>query len=492
MSRAFHPTVPNSLWGTMTVLLPFIVNAGLNFVLGLLVALFLGPEAFGLYAIGAATVVLVNTALLDWLKLSVVRFYSLQSRESDPGIRATLDLLFAGVSLSLCALLAAALLAGVDAGLPAALLMISVAGGIAAGWFDYHAAIARARFLDAAYARLVLVRSVAALLLMVGGAWLARDPAVVLLGGVLSAVAAALAVRRRLADAKPAPGALRTDLMRGFARYALPLVAGNAVYAAIPLLNRAILAESHGFAEAGYFSLASDIGLRLFPVLASMLEIVLLREVIRLDETRGRVAAQKRIARNMVPVLACVLPVALGFWLVLPAFERLFVPASFRGHFAGHMASLLPGFAAIALFQAALAPVFLLAKRTLVAILAALIGLAVNLAIIFASPGALAPMTVSIAQSAAYLTALLVMAVIALRALPILPPLREIGCILAAGAAMGLALWPLRGALPAGLELPLQIGLGGVVYAAVILACDVGRWRTGLTLRWLARRAARR
>ncbi len=476
----------------MTVLLPFIVNAGLNFVLGLLVALFLGPEAFGLYAIGAATIVLVNTALLDWLKLSIVRFYSVETRESDPGIRATLDLLFAGVSLSLCALLAAALLAGVDAGLPAALLMVSVAGGIAAGWFDYHAAIARARFLDAAYARLVLVRSVAALLLMVGGAWWTRDPAVVLLGGVLSAVAAVVANRNRLADMKPAPGALRTDLMRGFARYALPLVAGNAVYAAIPLLNRAILADRLGFAEAGYFSLASDIGLRLFPVLASMLEIVLLREVIRLDETRGPIAAQKRIARNMVPVIACVLPAALGFWLILPAFERLFVPASFRGHFSGHMALLLPGFAAIALFQAGLAPVFLLAKRTLVAILASLIGLAVNLAVIFALPGTLAPATVSIAQSAAYLTALLVMTVVPLRALPVLPPLREIACVLAAGVAMGLAIWPLRGTLPAALELPLQIGLGGLVYAGVILACDVGRWRTGLKLRWLARRSARR
>lgn len=476
----------------MTVLLPFIVNAGLNFVLGLLVALFLGPEAFGLYAIGAAAVVLINTALLDWLKLSVVRFYSLGTRESDPGIRATLDLLFLGVTLSLCALLAAALLAGIDAGLPAVLLMVSVAGGIAAGWFDYHAAIARARFLDAAYARLVLVRSIAALLLMVFGAWLTRDPTIVLLGGVLSAVAAVLANRRRLADAKPAPGALRTDLMRSFARYALPLVASNAVYAAIPLLNRAILAESHGFAEAGYFSLASDIGLRLFPVLASMLEIVLLREVIRLDETRGRVAAQKRIARNMVVVVACVLPVALGFWLVLPSFERLLVPASFRGHFAGHMALLLPGFAAIALFQAGLAPVFLLAKRTFVAILASLVGLAVNLAIILALPGALAPVTVSVAQSAAYLCALLVMAVFALRALPVLPPLREIMCILAAGAAMGLTLWLLRDALPAALELPLQIGLGGLVYAGVILTCDVGRWRTGLKLRWLARRSARR
>ena len=40
----------------MTVLLPFIVNAGLNFVLGLLIAFFLGPAEFGRYAIGAAII----------------------------------------------------------------------------------------------------------------------------------------------------------------------------------------------------------------------------------------------------------------------------------------------------------------------------------------------------------------------------------------------------------------------------------------------------
>ena len=85
----------------MTVLLPFLVNAVLNFALGLLIALFLGPEAFGLYAIGAALVVLVNTAALDWLKLSAVRFYTAQTRASDPGIRSTLDLLFAAAALAL-------------------------------------------------------------------------------------------------------------------------------------------------------------------------------------------------------------------------------------------------------------------------------------------------------------------------------------------------------------------------------------------------------
>lgn len=476
----------------MTVLLPFIVNAGLNFVLGLLVALFLGPEAFGLYAIGAAIVVLVNTALLDWLRLSVVRFYSARSRERDPGIRATLDLLFVGVGLSLCALLAAALIAGVETGLPMTLLAVAVAGGVGSGWFDFHGAVARARFLDAAYARLVLVRGSAALLLMVGGAWWTGNPVVVLFGGVLSTVVSVLTVRRRLADGGGGFAAARAELARGFARYALPLVAGNAVYSLIPLLNRAVLAERFGFAEAGYFSLASDIGLRLFPVFASMLEILLLREVIRLDETRGRAAAHRRIARNMVTVLAVVLPVALGFWLALPAFERVFVPTSFRGHFADYMVLLLPGFAAIALFQAAVYPVFLLDRRTLVASFAALAGLAVNLAIGFVWPGSATPETIAIAQSAAFVTGFAVTAAMALRLLPVWPSLREIGCVVLAAAVMALAVWPLRDSLPALPELLLQLALGATVYAGVILACDVGRWRSGLKLRWLARRARRR
>lgn len=154
----------------MTVLLPFVINAGLNFVLGLLVALFLGPEEFGRYAIGAAIIVLLNTACMDWIKLSAVRFYSQKTRETQPEIRATLDVMAAGVTIALSGLLVAAYLAGIDFRLPAMLVAASVAAAICAGLFDYHGAIARARFLDATYARLIIVKNVLALVLMVGGA----------------------------------------------------------------------------------------------------------------------------------------------------------------------------------------------------------------------------------------------------------------------------------------------------------------------------------
>lgn len=474
----------------MTVIVPFVINAGLNFVLGLLIALFLGPAEFGRYAIGAAIIVLVNTALLDWLKLSAIRFYSMKTRETQPEIRATLDLLAAGISIALSGLLVAAVVAGIDFRLPAMLVSAAVLAGVGAGLFDYHGAIARARFLDAAYARLIIIKNLMALLLMVGGAWLTRDPSIVLLGGLLSIAVALLTVRRALADAPLSIAGARRDVAWMFFVYALPLVAGNAIYSLIPLLNRSLLANAYGYAEAGYFSLASDMGLRLFGTLGAMLEIVLLREVIRLDESRGRTAALERIAQNVPVVLMVGLPVAVGLWVVLPAFDQLIVPASFRGRFESYMAILIPGFAAITLFQAALYPVFLIGKRTGIATLAALLGLGVNVLLGLALVSGLGPLAYATGQTAAFLVVLAITGSAALRGLPALPPWRDCALIGLAAFAMAFATWPLRGRFVAPVELALQMSVGVVVYGGVIFGCDAAGCRSGLR-RWWAARAAR-
>lgn len=473
----------------MTVLVPFIINAGLNFVLGLLIAYFLGPAAFGLYAIGAAIVVLVNTALLDWLRVSAIRFYSLAAREKQPEIRATLDILAAGISIALSGLLIAAIVAGIDFRLPAMLLAAAVLGGIGAGLFDYHGAIARARFLDAAYAKLIIVKNVLALILMVGGAWITHDPAIVLLGGLISVVVALLLVRRALADAPLSLSAADKAVAWSFFIYSLPLIGSNAVYSLIPLINRSLLAGAHGFAEAGYFSLASDMGLKLFGTLASTLEIVLLREVIRLDETRGRRAALRRIAENVVVVLMVALPAAAGLWLVLPAFERILVPPSFHGHFSAYMSILIPGFVALTISQAAFIPVFLLDKRTRIAPMATGLGLACNLLLVLTPLGAAGPQRYAYAQASAFIVALGVTAAAALRSLPVWPPLRDCACVLLAVLSMVAATWPLSGRFAAPIELVLQVGVGALVYAVVILGCDVMRSRSRLSLWWVMRKS---
>lgn len=474
----------------MTVLLPFVINAGLNFALGLLIAYFLGPEEFGRYAIGAAILVLLNTACLDWIRLSAVRFYSQKTRDGQPEIRATLDVLAAGVTIALSGLLLAAVAVGIDFRLPVMLVTASVVGGICAGLFDYHGAIARARFLDATYARLIIVKNVLALLLMVGGAWWTRDATVVMFGGVVSVMAALLAVRRALADQPLRWSAAQRELALSFARYALPLVGANAIYSLIPLLNRSLLADAVGFAEAGYFSLAADMGLRLFGTLGATLEIVLLREVLRLDEMKGRRAAQKRIAANLVIVLMVALPAAAGLAVVLPAFEGLLVPPSFHGRFAAYMLLLLPGFLALTIFLAGLYPVFLLGKRTGMATLAAGLGLLANIALVFGA-GALGPERYAFGQTAGFLTALAITGWAALRSLPVPLPLRDIALVIVGTMLMAAAVRPLSGLFHPLPELILQGLVGALLYGGLMLGFDVARSRTLLRL-WLASRRGRR
>ena len=69
----------------------FAINALFNFLVGLLVAKFLGPAEFGRFALAMATAVLVNSGCFDWIRLSAVRFYSARTRAEAPAVRATLD-----------------------------------------------------------------------------------------------------------------------------------------------------------------------------------------------------------------------------------------------------------------------------------------------------------------------------------------------------------------------------------------------------------------
>jgi O-antigen/teichoic acid export membrane protein len=232
-------------------------------------------------------------------------------------------------------------------------------------------------------------------------------------------------------------------------------------------------------------------GLRLFGTLGATLEIVLLREVLRLDETKGRRAAQKRIAANLVIVLMVALPVALGLFLVLPAFEKLLVPANFHGHFSAYMVQLLPGFLALTIFVAGLYPVFLLGKRTGMATLAAGFGLAVNLVLVFGAGELLGPERFALGQTAGFVVVLAITGWAALRALPVWPSGRDIGLILVALAAMAACVAPLSGRFPPVFELLLQGTIGALVYCGLVLAFDIARCRTLLKLWFLTRKMRR-
>ena len=217
----------------MLIVVTFIVNAALNFLLGLAVAAGLGPEAYGRFSIAFAAATALALLLFDWLRLSATRFYREDVREAAPDLRASLDAgyVFGATLLALAAagLIASGLTAGLGRGMIAAVALVALTNGV----FDYFSALLRARFRNRAYSALVILKNVLAFTAMVGAAFFARDPLVVMFCAGVSAGAATLALARKTAD--PAARLRRAHPARvsGYLRYGAPVVVANLFYQAL-------------------------------------------------------------------------------------------------------------------------------------------------------------------------------------------------------------------------------------------------------------------
>ncbi|AWN44608.1 lipopolysaccharide biosynthesis protein [Methylobacterium durans] len=477
----------------MAVIAAFVLNAGLNFILGLVIAKLLGPADFGRFALATAGAIVLNTVLFEWLRLSATRFYSARVRANEPWIRHGLDRAYAALGL---VLLAAALLCagfGVEAGPESrgALLAGTALAALGIGVFDYHAALARARFDGGLYFSLVAVKNAVAFTLMAATAWYLPQPAYVLVAFAISQCATVLLLRGPLRDADAPVHRVRLhETWRLFMVYGLPLIAANAAYQAMPFFNRATIAAQAGFAEAGYFALAADVTLRSLSTLGTALDLLLFQLAVRAEEHHGVAEAERQVARNVATVVALLLPCAVGFWAVLPALQALVVPEAYRGPFATYAMLLIPGLFCLAMMNFALNPVFQIRRRTMPVIAAAVLGLAVNGAGLLVLPAYLGPTGIAVAQTAGLAAAFVALALRALTGPDRLRlPWREIASAGVACLVMGLALAPLR-TLPPVTALALGVPLGAALYSALVWCFDIAGLRSVVEDRFRKRHPA--
>ncbi len=464
----------------MRVLAAFLVNTLFNFVIGLLVAKFLGPNQFGRFALAAAVGIMIQTVTFEWIRLSAVRFYSERVRNIKPELRATLDIAFAVISVVLAVAAIIYVLSGIKLSLSTALILLAIGAAIANGLFDYHTALVRARFHDKLYISLVVSKNLLALLLTTGGAFVYGSAAMTLAGACIAMASSVFLARHALSDAMAKPREARLDLARTFAGYALPIVTANALYLAIPLVNRALVTTFHGFAETGQFSLAFDIGTRLIAAVGSALDVLLFQLAVRADELHGRDSANKQVARNMDILVAILLPATIGLWLILPSVESLIVPAEFRGPFAHYLTLLLPGMLAFGLMNYAINPVFQIRKQTLPLIAAAIATCLANLILIVILPASEDASSLAIAQAGAFGIGLAVLIGFAARSGACWPTLRSILATVAVAGAMTLILYPMRGWQPGPVTLAIQTMTGILVVGFGVILLDLAGLRTAI------------
>ncbi|MDE2578180.1 MAG: oligosaccharide flippase family protein [Hyphomicrobiales bacterium] len=465
----------------MQVLLAFAVNAAFNLVIGLLVARFLGPAEYGRFALAVTLGLVLQAALLDWLRLSTIRFYSEKTRAEAPHIRATLNYGAIVLCLGLALVAAVIFLSGIEIGLPSALLALGVTTAIANGLIDFAMAILRARFANALYLRLILFKNVFSLALTVGGAFLFHSAAIALSGAIASIFGSLILSRGALLDADARPRDADGAEAALFLRYSAPIVAANLLYLAIPLVNRSLVAIHYGFAETGQFSLAYDIGLRAIQTIGAALDTVLFQIAVAAQDLHGRDRARVQIARNMTIVLAIAAPATLGLVMTLPSVEAILAPPEYRGPFAHYLSLMAPGLFCLVVMLFAINPVFQIEKRTAPMVGAAMIGALgtplFDWAITRFVPPAANAAHLAIAQSCAYGAALAALLIFARTMRPLWPRGRDVAAIALALAAMAGALASTRSWAPSLATLVAQMAIGAGVYGALAFGLDVAQLR---------------
>ena len=467
----------------MKVLLAFVVNALFNFVIGLIVAKFLGPEEYGRFALALALGLVIQTAVFDWIRLSAIRFYSQRTRDDEPQVRATLDTAFAILAVGLTVVVGAVLMSGVEFGLSHALIGLSMATAVINGLFDYSTGLARARFDDRQYGRLVIVKNALSLALTTGAAFVFQSAKMALLGAIVSIAGSIVASRRALTDAHSEPRRASFDLGRSYLAYALPIITANLLYLLIPFVNRSLVAKYYGFAETGQFSLAFDLGLRAVQAIGSALDVLLFQIAVAAHEKHGLDSAKEQIARNITIVLAIIAPACAGVVLTLPSVEALVVPMQFRGPFGQYLTLMLPGLFALTMINFAINPIFQIQKKTAALIAAALIGCAGTPLLVAILPRGADASSLAIAQSGAYVAAMVALIGFALASRPRWPGLRDMGAIALGVAAMVGALWPMRSWAPGVVTLATQIIVGAGVFGALALLLDIAGLRAPVVAR---------
>ena len=458
----------------MLIILTFVLNAGLNFLLGLCIAAALGPGAYGRFSIAFTAATLTSTLVFDWLRLSATRFYNEQTRASAPELRATLNAGYLAGSLSLAVLASAALLLGQDFGMGRTMVAAAVLFAIASGFFEYFAALLRARFHNLGYSSLVILKNVLAFATMVGVGFFFRDPTWVMAVAAASVIVATAALWRQTADPHSRLPQASGGQIAAYLRYGSPIVLANIAYQAVVLANRGFAAAHLDFSAAGKLSLATDMTIRLILVAGAALDILLFQIAVHRRATAGAEAGAAQVSRNSVVIVAALTLLCLSYMANLPAFAALVAPAKFRDTFEPLSLILAPGVALFAAGQFCLNPIAQLEHRTGLTLVAALATAALDLGLIWFGPFEKSVTNLAIVHSSSLAAGALLMIALTWPWRAYWPRARDVGTIALAGAASLAAMWPLRRVDPPLAALVLVALAGVAAFGGVLYLLDPG------------------
>ncbi len=452
----------------------------------------LSAADYGAYALGFSVMTLVQTCLFTWIEASMARFYAAETDDKGRAdLFATLYRTYAVVAVALPVISGIILFA---LPVPAALKWAIAAGLgsiLARSLLKMAQERRRAAGIVAGYAWLDMGQVgggflIGALLAAIG--WGGAGP---LAGvGIASALLLLAALPPELKIARQ--GHFQRARLTTYLAYGLPLALSLVMSLILATTDRFVLAAYLNEAAVGAYHAGYSLSNRTLDVMFIWLGMAGGPAAIAALE-RGGLKALRQSALDQARLMALIaIPAAVGLALVAKPLSELMVGADLQAQAAG----VTPWIAFSALFAGATTyyfhTAFTLGRRTRLLLVAMVIPAAANLVLVLALVPRFGLSGAMWATTASYGLGLIASATLGRRAIALPIPWLTLGKVGIAAAAMAFSVMaiPTFGGI---VELIFKAGVGGVVYAAAVLALDAGgaRGRVGEVLQMVRARAPR-
>ncbi|WP_368503227.1 oligosaccharide flippase family protein [Alkalihalophilus sp. As8PL] len=457
----------------------YVFSHGIPALIGFLsIAVFtrlLSPEQYGVYALVIAITALVNAVVFEWIKLSLLRYYSQYKMESK--FLSTLKLSFLGLVLltTIIGVMTAIIFPNISLSLVVLCLLLSWLQS----WGGVNLSLMRAQLNPKSYGYYSFTRATLGIVL---GTLLISSGfgAVGLLIGLIIALLLTF-LRPTIQIWKVHLNTTDFDhtMFKSFLMYGLPLTLTLLMTVVIHNSDRLIIGYLMTTAATGVYSVTYDLIEQSIFTLMMVVNLAALPIAMKVMEEKGEKASYQQVKRNTSLIFFISIPAALGVWLLSDNLVYLLLGEQYRQ--AARL--LIPYIVVIALLRGfklyCIDIMFYLKKKTSLQVIPVVVAGVLNIVLNFVLIPVMGLEGAAIATVASYVTAILLSwMLVHIQIHPIPIPIGDLIKIVSAGLIMGLCLWPIRDHLGV-ISLIYQVTLGVLTYgiaAYVVNAFDLRDW----------------
>ncbi|WP_338752823.1 oligosaccharide flippase family protein [Bacillus sp. FJAT-52991] len=453
----------------------------INFLAIIIYSRILPPEQYGTYAIVLASISLINSILLSWLRLGVLRYYPSYTTEERKLFLSTVFIAFLAYMLLSGGIISCIALFGIIAEEYSSIWLLGLCLLWVSGWFEINLEIFRAELSPKSYGWFYLSKTILALVISIGIIFSFHlGMTALVIGSILAMFIPLLFVIPKVWSGVNFHYFNR-NILKTLLAYGLPLTLTLTMGFLIDSSDRLLLGWLSGPSSTGLYAVTYDFAQQTIILIMTIVNLASYPIIIHTLENGDQVEVQKQLEKSFVLLFLLAFPTVCALIILSPNISFLF----FGTDYQAAAIVVIPWIALVSLIQGIKAfyldLAFQLSKQTIKQVFPVVIGAALNILLnlwwipLYQIKGAI------MATLIAYVVSSIMSWWLGRRYFVLPIPKREIWKIVIITVVMFCALYPIHH-LKGFIALIVQIGVGIIVYGLGIWVFNVLNIRKALPL----------